>query len=95
MKVFLSLLVVFLANVRVCALAFLGGTMQFGARFKACRKSAGLKQTAAAKLIGISQASISEYENNKSLPPASTIVAMAKVYGVSTDYLLGMTDEKE
>ena len=67
----------------------------FGSRLRQCRLEAGLKQVAAAKLMKIGQQSISDYENNKAQPSADVVVKMAKAYGVSADYLLGMTDEKE
>ena len=63
---------------------------EFGARFLECRKAAGMKQTTAAKLIGIGQSTISEYENDISEPTASVIYRMAQVYGVSVDHLLGL-----
>ena len=62
----------------------------FGGRFKECRKQAGLTQVAAAKLMGIGNSSISEYENDISEPTASVIYKMAMVYGVTVDYLLGL-----
>ena len=63
--------------------------LNFGERFRMCRKQAGLKQVAAAKLMGIGQSTISEYENNKTEPTASMLLKMAQAYGVTVDYLLG------
>lgn len=67
----------------------------FGARLKAARREAGLKQTAAAKLIGIPQASISQYENDVHEPPLSVITRMAVAYGCTTDYLCMLVDERD
>lgn len=67
----------------------------FGRRFRECRKMAGLKQVAAAKAIGVSQASISDYENDVIEPRASIVMRMAQVYGVTMDYLLGLVDERD
>ena len=66
----------------------------FGKRFKQCRIEAGMKQTVAAKAAGISQQSISAYENDEREPLATAIIALARAYGVSIDYLLGLTDER-
>ena len=67
----------------------------FGKRFRECRKAAGLKQTAAAKLMGITQGAISFYERNERQPTADIVIKMAEVYDCSIDYLLGVTDERE
>ena len=67
----------------------------FGKRFRECRRLAGLKQTVAANLMGISQTAISQYERDQREPTADVIVRMADVYDVSIDYLLGATDERE
>ena len=67
----------------------------FGKRFRECRKLAGLKQTAAARAMGISQAAISQYENDEREPTAAVVIAMARTYGVSIDYLLGVTDVRD
>lgn len=67
----------------------------YGRRFRECRRSAGLKQVSAARLIGISQATISDYENDAIEPRASIAIRMAKVYGCSLEYLLGLVDERD
>ena len=67
----------------------------FGRRFRECRKAAGLKQVIAAKAIGVSQATISDYENDIIEPRASVAMRMAQVYGVTMDYLLGLVDERD
>lgn len=65
---------------------------KFGRRFRECRKAAGLTQVAAAKLMEIGHSSISEYEADVSEPTASVVYKMATVYGVTVDYLLGLSD---
>ena len=66
------------------------GMDKFGKRFRECRKAAGLTQVAAAKLMGIGNSSLSEYENDVSEPTASVIYKMAETYGCSIDHLLGL-----
>ena len=65
-----------------------------GYRFKQCRVEAGLKQSVAAKMAGISQQAISAYETGAREPLVTAIIALARAYDVSTDYLLGITDER-
>lgn len=65
----------------------------FGKKFRECRKAAGLKQQVAAQLIGVSQSSISEYERDIYEPTAEVLVKMSIAYGVSVDFLLGITDD--
>lgn len=64
----------------------------FGKRFAACRRAAGLKQTAAAKLIGISQPTLSQYENDVFEPTVSVLLGMCDAYGVTINDLLGVSD---
>jgi transcriptional regulator with XRE-family HTH domain len=67
---------------------------QFGARLKQARKDLGLTQTQAAALTGVSQGNISDFESGNSEPMASTIVSFSKTYGVSGEWLLGVSDKK-
>ena len=67
----------------------------FGKRFRECRKAAGMKQTVAAKLMGISQTAVSQYELDQRQPTADVVIKMASAYDCSIDYLLGVTDEYE
>ena len=51
-------------------------------------------QTRFSELTGISQSSISKILNNQHSLTANNIVAIAEAYNVSTDWLLGLSDEK-
>lgn len=57
---------------------------------RAARKAAGLSQTAVAEALGVEQVTISRYERGRRVP-SDVVVAMARLYGVSTDVLLGVT----
>ena len=57
--------------------------------FKTLRKRAGLSQKDAADALNISQATLSHYEIGRREPDLATVAAMASLYGVSVDYLLG------
>ena len=62
----------------------------FGYRLRALRKKKRMTQTQVAKRLNISKATISGYENNVKTPSVDTLIQMSNLYGVSTDYLLGL-----
>ena len=63
-------------------------------RMKELRKAAGFSQEVAAKNLNIAMPTYCRYEYNQREPNAATIAAMARLYHVSADYLLGLSDEK-
>ena len=58
------------------------------------RKARNITQQRLAVDLGIDQASISSYESGKYLPTGEVLVQLANYFGVSTDYLLGLSDVK-
>lgn len=59
------------------------------------RKEKKISQKEAAAALGVSQALLSHYENGLREPGLEFAVRAAEYYGVSTDYLLGVTADKE
>ena len=59
-----------------------------GARIAALRRSRGMSQAQLADQLGISPSAIGMYEQNRREPAVEIIVALAKIFRVSTDYLL-------
>ena len=57
------------------------------------RKARGLSQRAAASDLKISQALLSHYENGAREPGLAFLCRACRYYGVSADYLLGLSDE--
>lgn len=57
------------------------------------RKERGLSQKSVADAVGISQSTIAKIEINRNEATASTIRKLADFFGVSSDYLLGRTDD--
>ena len=57
------------------------------------RKAHGLSQRKAAADLKISQALLSHYENGAREPGLGFVCRACRYYGVSADYLLGLTDE--
>ncbi len=67
--------------------------MNHGYIFSDLRYQAGLTQDALAKKLDISKGSVAMWETNKRMPSTSTLVRLADLFGVTTDYLLGRNDE--
>ena len=44
--------------------------------------------------IGVSQQNISKYENDIASIPIDVLIAMSEYFKVSTDYILGLSDER-
>lgn len=64
--------------------------MTLGQRLKEARLKAGYKsQTEAAKKLGITSQVLSNYEGGRRDPDTQTLKALAELYNVSADYLLG------
>ena len=62
----------------------------FGYRLKELRKSKKLTQAQVANHLNLSKATISGYENNLKTPSVEVLIQLSLLYGVSTDYLLGL-----
>ena len=56
------------------------------------RKNKGLSQEALGLILNMSGSSIGGYEQEKRYPDMETVKYMASYFGVSTDYLLDMTE---
>lgn len=66
----------------------------FASILNSLRRENNLSQKKAADELGISQALLSHYENGVREPKMEFIIKACRYYGVSTDYILGRTDEK-
>lgn len=64
-----------------------------GKIIKDLRKEIGCTQNKLADILGITQDSVSLWENGKRIPDTQYIIAMAKFFDVSADYLLGLNNE--
>ncbi|WP_131038711.1 helix-turn-helix domain-containing protein [Clostridioides difficile] len=63
-----------------------------GDRIATLRKELDINQKELATKVGITEASLSRYENNLREPKSEIIVRLAKALETSTDYLLGVND---
>lgn len=64
-------------------------------RLKEIRKDKDLTQEDIAKVLSTSQVQYSRYEMGIRLLPIDKLVILADFYNVSTDYLLGITNERK
>ena len=62
--------------------------MVFGEKLQSLRKSRGWTQEQLAERAGVSRQTLSKWELGTAKPDADNIVAVSKIFGVSTDYLL-------
>jgi transcriptional regulator with XRE-family HTH domain len=65
----------------------------FSVRVAELRKTRKLNQTQLGLAIGLSQDSISDIERSRTTTSFANLVAFARFFNVSTDYLLGLTDD--
>jgi transcriptional regulator with XRE-family HTH domain len=69
-----------------------GDNVGIGNRLKIIRDRKGLNQKEAAETFGISNVVLNRYENDERTPDVETLGRLAEFYGVTTDYLLGRTN---
>lgn len=63
-------------------------------RLRDMREDNDLTQQALADYLHIRQNTYSQYENGQRQLPVDVLVKLAAYYQTSTDYLLGLTDER-
>lgn len=64
-------------------------------RLREIREEKGITQKRLAEYLHIRQNTYSQYENGQRQLPIETLIALAKFYNVSTDYILELTDVDE
>lgn len=62
-------------------------------RLKECRKKTGLPQIKVAIYCDITERAYQSYELGVHEPKVSILMRIAEFYGVSIDYLVGLTDD--
>lgn len=61
-------------------------------RIKDLREDLDMKQSELAEIINTTRATISDYETEKTEPKKDVWIKLAEFFGVSTDYLMGKTN---
>lgn len=62
-------------------------------RIKEWRKKKGLTQEELGNLINVQKAAISKYELGRAVPSTDILSKLSKYFGVTTDYLLELSDD--
>ena len=62
--------------------------MTLGERILNYRKRAGMSQERLAELLGVSRQAVSKWEGDAAQPELDKIVALARLFGITTDQLL-------
>jgi len=62
-------------------------------RIRELREDNDLNQSQIAEILNVSQSTYSRYESGFLDVPSEVLIALSKYYGVSVDYILGLTDK--
>lgn len=63
-------------------------------RFRDLREDLDMTQQELATQLNIRQSTLSQYENGQRQIPLNTLIQLALLFNTSTDYLLGLTNER-
>ncbi|MBQ7356665.1 MAG: helix-turn-helix transcriptional regulator [Clostridia bacterium] len=63
-------------------------------RIRDLREDCDMTQKEVASYLNIKQNTYSQYETGQRQLPIEHLIALAKLYNTSTDYILGLTDKK-
>lgn len=61
-------------------------------RLKLLRENAHITQAELARTLGVTRAAVNSWEIGLTVPSTTYIIELAKLFRVSTDYILGMGD---
>ena len=62
-------------------------------RIRELREKMGLTQAGVGNLINFPQRTYAYYESGKRMLPPEVLCALARLYGVTTDYILELSDD--
>lgn len=69
--------------------------MDYTKRLYDLRTDNDLKQEDVAKVLKITTQAYGMYENKKRSLPIESLIILCQFYGVSSDYILGLSDDKK
>lgn len=61
-------------------------------KIKSLRVHFGMSQVQLAERLGVTKSAVNAWENGTNSPSISYIVKLAQIFGISTDYLLGVNE---
>lgn len=68
--------------------------MDFCQKLRLLREEEGETQAQLAKRLGVAQSTVAQWEAGTRKPSAEAVVALARCFDTSADFLLGLVDEK-
>ena len=68
--------------------------MTIGERIAKCRKDKKLSQEYIAEILDVSRQAVSKWENDQSEPDTGNLIQLARLFGVSVEYLANGEEEK-
>jgi len=68
--------------------------MMIPQEIKTLRKSFGLSQAQLARQLGITRSSVNAWEMGVTMPSVQTLVQLSDFFGVSADYLIGVSHDQ-
>lgn len=68
--------------------------MTFGEKLQGLRQKAGMSQDALAEKLNVSRQAVSRWERDETMPETEKVIALADLFGVTTDYLLRQQAEE-
>ena len=68
--------------------------VNMGDKLKSLRTKKKLTQKQVSDMIGLAVSAVSSYESGSRYPSYDVLIKLARIFHVSTDYLLGMTDKR-
>lgn len=68
--------------------------VNMGEKLRSLRTEKKLTQKQVADRIGLAISAVSSYESGSRYPSYDALIKLARIFHVSTDYLLGITDKR-
>ncbi len=68
--------------------------MTIGDRLTAARKESGLTLEKISEILDISYQAYRKYEKDLCYPSVEVLIKISKMYGISSDYILGLSEKK-
>jgi len=69
--------------------------MTLSEKIKILRDKNGYTQSELAKKVGLTRSAVNAWEMSNAIPSTEIIIKLAKIFGVTTDYLLGVDNEEK
>lgn len=66
----------------------------FNDRVRELRKKKKLTQASLGEKMGVFESQIRKWENGDSYTSVPKLIELSKIFGVTTDYILGLTDDE-